>query len=359
MPQADNQMAGHGDTPLPEVDAQASEGADISSLFADESPPLPQIHSAALLPGVVVNIAVLPKSHQHTVHATGLMLWEASLGLARLILSGRLPAAGRRILELGAGSSALPALAGAVAGASRYLATDGHPSVLGQLRSNLERNAAAVPAVASVVDTRLLRWGGDIADGLLAGRGDGGGSWDILVGADVVYVPEALPALLGTAARLLPDPPPPACPVHMHSEVAPPRAGSGGALEDPSALTIGALGPELVLIHMPNRGGLCESHLLDVAEKAGLTPAAPPALLADYLGPEPELASATDAQLLIASAATGPVAAQGAERGSQDSILNSLAVAAQPLLRIVRLRRQPLHPDVAEAAAATACSCSS
>ncbi|HEX8743624.1 MAG TPA: methyltransferase domain-containing protein [Thermoleophilaceae bacterium] len=107
--------------------------------------------------------------------------WPSGLALADA-LEGR-ALAGRRVLELGCGLG-IPSLVAARMGA-RVLATDGSPDAVAFAAHNLALNDA-VGEVARA----------DWCDGPLSG-----GPWDLVLAADVLYLPRNVDALL----RLLPD----------------------------------------------------------------------------------------------------------------------------------------------------------
>lgn len=110
-------------------------------------------------------------------------LWPSGVELARAVARRELD--GLRVLELGCGLG-LPSLAAAARGA-RVLATDWAEDALALLRDNSVRNALEVK-------TALVRWS-DAAPLVAAAP------WDLVLGADLLYEPRNVDALL----RLLPQ----------------------------------------------------------------------------------------------------------------------------------------------------------
>jgi predicted nicotinamide N-methyase len=115
-------------------------------------------------------------------------LWPAAVPLARWLLETRAIPVGERVLELGCGLG-LVGIALAKAGA-RVTLTDGSPDALELVREALPRNRPFFhePAV------ERLDW-----------REPAGERFPVVIGADVLYSPEAFPALAkASASRLEP-----------------------------------------------------------------------------------------------------------------------------------------------------------
>ncbi|MBI5489788.1 MAG: methyltransferase domain-containing protein [Deltaproteobacteria bacterium] len=110
--------------------------------------------------------------------------WPAAYGLAEHVVHALRPA-GRSVLELGCGT-AVPAVAAERAGAD-VLATDRDPLALVFARENARRNACRRIRFAS------LDW---FAPPPLP-------PFDVVLGADVVYLPDTFAALLDLAAAAL------------------------------------------------------------------------------------------------------------------------------------------------------------
>ena len=128
---------------------------------------------------------------------TGLTLWDGAIVLAKL-LEQRFPAgmAGLRVVEVGAGTGAA-GIAAAMLGA-RALLTD-LPYALDNLRDCARRNAGALKGS---VDVAALDWTNPRASAAalpeaLRGRLDAR-DVDLVIGADVVWVPELIAPLVST-----------------------------------------------------------------------------------------------------------------------------------------------------------------
>jgi predicted nicotinamide N-methyase len=102
--------------------------------------------------------------------------WPAGLGLARYL--ARLPLVGRRVLEVGSGVG-ISGLGAALAGA-KVLVTDNEPAALRLAAMNARRNGMRLRAAAADWRAWPLR-----------------ARFDLAVGSDVTYLPEAFDALLG------------------------------------------------------------------------------------------------------------------------------------------------------------------
>ena len=131
------------------------------------------------------------------VRGTGARVWPASVALARYLAAHPHVVRDKRCVELGAGVSALPALAAARAGAASVVATEGEASALPLLRQNVASNSAAG---ACCVEARQLRWGDFTQPNINLS------SADVILGADVVWgggggSREAQRALLRTLSR--------------------------------------------------------------------------------------------------------------------------------------------------------------
>ncbi len=231
-----------------EADGVASTGGDLGCLFSTVA--ASPADAAAGEPTHVVSagrslrLRLLGREHQHTERATGAMLWEGARALAEHLAATPGLVIGKAVVELGAGATGLPSLAASSAGARVAVATDGHPGVLGMLQANLTAN------VATDVATLRLRWA-HAGDAAAARAAAGGGAYDLVLGADVVYDAAALRPLFTTASGLL-------------------RRDGGGTL---------------LLCHVADRGGVSENSLERAALAAGLR-----------LTPEP-LAAAAQAAL--------------------------------------------------------------
>lgn len=132
---------------------------------------------------------------------TGFRTWNASLFLSTYLCSPSLlpHISGKTILELGAGTGFLSILCARYLQAKHVIATDGFPAVLSDLQTNLFLNGLEG---SSRISTRELKWGHALApaedDAFLEGR-----KIDLVLGADVTYDRQALPALVSTFSDLV------------------------------------------------------------------------------------------------------------------------------------------------------------
>eukprot|EP00727_Mastigamoeba_balamuthi_P005647 m51a1_g1701 hypothetical protein (273) ;mRNA; f:497087-497972 len=150
---------------------------------AARAPPRPEGEGgAAAPPGAAVGDEV-----------TGADLWRGpSALLCRWVAAHAADFAGRRVLELGAGIAALPAVAAAVCGAAHVVATDGLPLVVAVLAENV---------LANKVDchVRTLVWRPDRDAPGDCDLGELG--FDYVIAADAVYVTSSAVPFLDTAMR--------------------------------------------------------------------------------------------------------------------------------------------------------------
>lgn len=142
---------------------------------------------------------VLPKENQHTMQATGLLLWDAAPVLAAVLEANPALLRGNSVLELGCGGTALCCLI-ASHYSSMIVATDGDSVAMELLHENLELNAHCFP-VSNVV-CRTLEWAKqeDIA---AVGSITGHQGFDLILGTDVTYIAEAVPLMFETARTLI------------------------------------------------------------------------------------------------------------------------------------------------------------
>ncbi|QDZ19934.1 S-adenosyl-L-methionine-dependent methyltransferase [Chloropicon primus] len=144
-----------------------------------------------------VSLVSISKEHMHSVHSTGLMLWDGAKALSEIISSCADDFKGKNVIELGCGCSPLSAIALSASGAASVAATDGNPEALKMLQDNLDMNSAKFDFMSSL-SVRRLRW--DSGEDL---GGFSGKRYDAIVASDVLYIEEAIPALFQAAARLL------------------------------------------------------------------------------------------------------------------------------------------------------------
>ncbi|XP_078427730.1 S-adenosyl-L-methionine-dependent methyltransferases superfamily protein [Wolffia australiana] len=180
----------------------------------------------------ILRIKGLGKEFQHTCQSTGLMLWESARIMSKILTKNSSIVAGKRVLELGCGSAGICSMAAAPF-AELVVATDGDPQSINLLKENLTANLP--PSLLERVIVKQLVWGRveDMAALNCCG-------FDIIIGTDVTYDPEAIFPLLETARKLI-----------STSGDGETRAGS----------------PALVLCHVPRQ--VSEDFVLEAASRCG------------------------------------------------------------------------------------------
>lgn len=143
-------------------------------------------------------IKVLSKEFQHTCKSTGLMLWESARLMASVLAENPAIYAGKRVLELGCGCGGICSMV-AVGSANLVVATDGDPSALDLLSQNVTSNLEQ-RFLAKLI-TERLEWGNRIHVETIREISTGG--FDVIIGTDVTYVPEAILPLFSTAKELI------------------------------------------------------------------------------------------------------------------------------------------------------------
>ncbi|KAL0034409.1 hypothetical protein WJX79_000775 [Trebouxia sp. C0005] len=173
------------------------EGPITGSLFAEDG--LEEVVEDVEIgeEGLIARVVSVSRQHRHTLEHTGLMRWESCLPLARFLLAVPSLTQGKQVLELGCGVNPLCCLA-ALRHSRKYIATDGSLQALQGLARNLDLNCRTV--VMERARTCILAWGNAQQEAILAGQFS---SFDTIVGADVVYAPEAIASLFATCNALL------------------------------------------------------------------------------------------------------------------------------------------------------------
>jgi predicted nicotinamide N-methyase len=137
------------------------------------------------------------KGSDGRICTSGGRIWEAGQLLSDVLLSDayreQLPA--MRVLELGSGTG-IGGLTAAAAGAN-VLLTDGDNGTLSLLEANVQRNVEA-NLFAQLPSVCRLQWG-DARD-LEEARASG--PYDLIIGADIVYDPDAFDVLLESLEQL-------------------------------------------------------------------------------------------------------------------------------------------------------------
>ncbi|KAF7817368.1 S-adenosyl-L-methionine-dependent methyltransferase [Senna tora] len=143
-------------------------------------------------------ISVVSKEYQHTCKSTGLMLWESARLMASVLAENPNIVAGKRVLEVGCGCGGICSMV-----CSRYadlvVATDGDPLALELLAKNVASNLD--PSLLTKLTTKRLEWGNrehieEMKE--VSNRG-----FDVIIGTDVTYIPEAILPLFATAKELI------------------------------------------------------------------------------------------------------------------------------------------------------------
>lgn len=150
------------------------------------------------LRGWSFKISLLSKEYQHTCKSTGLMLWESARLMASVLAENPNIVAGKRVLELGCGSGGICSMI-----AARYadlvVATDGDGFALDLLTKNVESNIE--PHLLTKLITKRLEWGNE--DHIKSIKEVNHGGFDVIMGTDVTYIPEAILPLFATTKELI------------------------------------------------------------------------------------------------------------------------------------------------------------
>lgn len=137
--------------------------------------------------------------------ATGHRTWEAALHLGQFLCVNRRLVAGKRVLELGAGTGYESILCAKYLGAAHVTASDGSKEVLENLTDNFALNECQYSYNAfseNTITPKLLKWGHALM-GTEEPEWNGGRPVDLVVGADITYDQNANPALVATLRDLL------------------------------------------------------------------------------------------------------------------------------------------------------------
>jgi predicted nicotinamide N-methyase len=124
-------------------------------------------------------------------------VWDSSIVLAKAVEARAGEYAGKSIIDLSSGVGVVAAVAAAVVPRpARVVATDLAPN-LPLLAANLRAAAAAAGGGAAAATAAELRWGDAAAAAAL------GGAFDIVLAADVSYIPDAVAGLAASIDALL------------------------------------------------------------------------------------------------------------------------------------------------------------
>ncbi|KAH9805225.1 methyltransferase 12 domain-containing protein [Citrus sinensis] len=143
-------------------------------------------------------IEVLSKEYQHTCRSTGLMLWESAHLMAAVLARNPTIVAGKKVLELGCGCGGICSMV-AAGSADFVVATDGDSIALDLLAQNVTANLKP-PFLAKLI-TKRLEWGN--RDHIEAIKEENNEGFEVILGTDVLYIPEAILPLFATAKELI------------------------------------------------------------------------------------------------------------------------------------------------------------
>ncbi|KAF5748334.1 hypothetical protein HS088_TW04G00286 [Tripterygium wilfordii] len=150
------------------------------------------------LKGMNFKIEALSKEYQHTCKSTGLMLWESARLMASVLAENPITVAGKKVLELGCGCGGICSMT-AVKSADLVVATDGDTQALKLLSRNVNSNLG--PPLLAKLSTKVLDWGN--REHIEAIKEINSEGFDVIIGTDVTYVPEAIFPLFATARELI------------------------------------------------------------------------------------------------------------------------------------------------------------
>ncbi|ESQ50245.1 hypothetical protein EUTSA_v10001947mg [Eutrema salsugineum] len=143
-------------------------------------------------------IKLLSKEYQHTCKSTGLMLWESARLMASVIDRNQNIVSGKRVLELGCGCTGICSMV-AARSANLVVATDADTKALTLLTENITMNLES--SLHGKLKTGVLEWGNKEHIEGITGLACGG--FEVIIGTDVTYVPEAIIPLFQTAKELI------------------------------------------------------------------------------------------------------------------------------------------------------------
>ncbi|OAQ90235.1 FAM86A protein [Purpureocillium lilacinum] len=129
---------------------------------------------------------------------TGLRTWEAALHLGQYLCQNPSVVAGKRILELGAGTGYLSVMCAKYLACRHIVASDGSDDVINNLPDNLFLNSLQDSPLVTPMD---VKWGHALV-GTEDQQWNEGQSIDVVLGADITYDRSNHPALVGTILDL-------------------------------------------------------------------------------------------------------------------------------------------------------------
>ncbi|PKA51033.1 hypothetical protein AXF42_Ash007690 [Apostasia shenzhenica] len=182
----------------PANDSEVDLSDSIFEMF-DSEPPYDEVLETKVR-GYSFRIKGVSREYQHTYKSTGLMLWESACLMSNVIAENPSIVAGKRILELGCGSAGICSMV-SVQFAESIVSTDGDTEALKLLQFNIATNID-MHLIKKMMIKRLI-WGKkediDAIKGLFCYEG----GFDVILGTDVTYNPEAIYPLFTTAKELL------------------------------------------------------------------------------------------------------------------------------------------------------------
>lgn len=184
--------------PVENIEVDMSEGvaADVFGISSSVDNELKTIQVS--LNEENFSIRVLSGEYQHTCKSTGLMLWESAQMMASILAQNPNIVSGKKVLELGCGCGGICSMV-AVRSADLVVATDGDKKTIDLLMQNVASNIA--PPFLDKLIVKSLEWGNRGHIEAVKEVNDKG--FDIIIGTDVTYIPEAILPLFATARELI------------------------------------------------------------------------------------------------------------------------------------------------------------
>lgn len=138
----------------------------------------------------------------------GLRTWEASLHLAQYLYSNQDLVAGKKIIELGAGTGLVSILCAGPLQADLVLSTDGLSHVVDTIEENIERNRSSLfvgDALRQLPIARILDWADTDSMRDILTINDTLPEYNLILGADITYSPDVVPLLAQLLKILIVD----------------------------------------------------------------------------------------------------------------------------------------------------------
>lgn len=195
--QAVFEYTGNSESEDKKYEWQKDQSIETGNLFAEKR----ERHLEEVVIAEGIPPAKVLSVHRENIHSepcTGVMLWDGTKALAKVVTGAPDQFKGKRVVELGCGCSPLCAMALSRVEVDRVVVTDGNPSALEMLRENFELNSSTFDA--SSVEIRKLAWDdkADVEECL-----GGSSHFDAVIASDVLYIEKAIPPLFHAAGKLL------------------------------------------------------------------------------------------------------------------------------------------------------------